>query len=67
MKDNQVLGAWIASTISEFLLFVSYFIVVNNSDWNAISVGVVKRLQKISGRDDIEDESYDFEKNENVL
>lgn len=59
LLENQVLGAWIASTICEFLLFLAYFHIVQHSDWNEISVGIVKRLQKVAG-DDVEDEEYDF-------
>jgi len=61
LLENQVLGAWIASTICEFLLFLAYFHIVQHSDWNEISVGIVKRLQKVAGDDAEED--VDFEGN----
>jgi hypothetical protein len=35
----------------EFSLFLGYFHIVQNSDWNAISVGIVKRLQMVAGED----------------
>jgi len=59
-----VLGAWIASTICEFLLFLAYFHIVQHSDWNEISVGIVKRLQQVAGEDG-EEGSYDFENDQN--
>ena len=64
LVDNQVLGAWIASTICEFLLFLAYFHIVQHSDWNEISVGIVKGLQKVAGEDG-EEGLIDFEKNQN--
>ena len=59
-----MLGAWIASTICEFLLFLAYFHIVQHSDWNEISVGIVKNLQQVAGADGGE-ECYDFQNNQN--
>lgn len=64
LLENQVLGAWIASTVCEFLLFLAYWHIVQHSDWNEISIGIVKRLQKVAG-DDANEETYEFANDQN--
>lgn len=49
LSDQPVLGAWIAATVCDFLLFLVYFIVLQRANWNEIGIKVVKRVNKIAG------------------
>ena len=49
LSDQPVLGAWIAATICDFLLFLAYFITLQRANWNEIGLKVVKRVNKIAG------------------
>jgi Na+-driven multidrug efflux pump len=55
MEDTPVLGAWIATTICDFLLFLGYFITLQRANWHEISINVVKRVNQIAGTNPDED------------
>jgi|OM-RGC.v1.036227851 hypothetical protein len=54
-----VLGAWIAATVCDFLLFLVYFIVLQRANWNEIGIKVVKRVNKIAGPSKNGDEEHE--------
>lgn len=49
LSDQPVLGAWIAATICDFLLFLAYFVTLQRANWNEIGLKVVKNVNKIAG------------------
>lgn len=49
LSDQPVVGAWIAATICDFLLFLAYFITLQRADWHEIGSSVVRRVNQIAG------------------
>lgn len=43
-EEVPVLGAWIAASIADFLLFLAYFVTIQRANWHEISINVVKRV-----------------------
>lgn len=65
LSDQPVLGAWIAATVCDFLLFIAYFITLQRANWNEIGLKVVKRVNQIAGPsadDDAEHEGIELKK-----
>jgi len=48
-KDERNLGIWIAMTITDLLLFVTYWGRLHNCDWHARSMKIIKRTNQMAG------------------
>lgn len=59
LSDQPVLGAWIAATVCDFLLFIAYFITLQRANWNEIGLKVVKRVNQIAGPSADEDAEHE--------
>lgn len=66
MEDVPVLGAWIASSICSFFLFLGYFITLQRANWHEISISVVKRVNQIAGTNPNDDVFEDDGNNDNI-
>jgi len=60
LEEVPVLGAWIASTICDFLLFLAYFITLQRANWHEIAINVVKRVNQIAGANP-DDEGFEVD------
>lgn len=47
--EEPIMGIWIAMSIVNGLLMLAYWGRIYNSDWQAISIKVIKRTNKIAG------------------
>jgi Na+-driven multidrug efflux pump len=60
-EEVPILGAWISSTACNFLLFVAYFVTLQRANWHDIGVRVVKRVNKIAGKREEDEEEFGLE------
>lgn len=60
LEEVPVLGAWIATTVCDFFLFIAYFVTLQRANWHEIAINVVKRVNQIAGAK-ANDEEFEVE------